>query len=191
MSDPIRSSSDHLRSAGPGGPAALAHAAGLYRVARRLTRRPEEAAAATVAAVVACAATGGQTPVNRSRAYAALWKALQQQWAGQPLGRQAPPRSPEDVLDAVSLDEAELERMMLSRLDASPEVDMALRQLPERERFVVLLVDVEDCTYEETAEALGADVAAVGPWLLDARVRLFASLSEFARRNSGVQALRS
>lgn len=190
MSEPIRTSSDHLRSVPPNAQAALAHAAGLYRVARRLTRRPEEAAAATAAAVVACA-SAERAPLSRSRAYGALWKALEQQWAGQPLTRKAPRRSPEDVLDAVTLDEAELERMMLSRLDASPDVDMALRQLPERERFVVLLVDVEDCSYEETAEALGADVAAVGPWLLAARVRLFASMAEFARRTGSSPVLRS
>jgi len=62
------------------------------------------------------------------------------------------------------------------------EVQAALESLPEEFRSVVLLVDVEDLTYEEAAAALGCPIGTVRSRLSRARKALFVSLQEYARR---------
>jgi RNA polymerase sigma-70 factor (ECF subfamily) len=58
----------------------------------------------------------------------------------------------------------------------------ALEGLPEESRSVVLLVDVEELTYEEAAAALGCPIGTVRSRLSRARKVLFVSLQEYARR---------
>jgi RNA polymerase sigma-70 factor, ECF subfamily len=58
----------------------------------------------------------------------------------------------------------------------------ALGRLPEDFRFVVLLVDVEGLTYEETAAALACPVGTVRSRLARARRALFVELSDYARK---------
>ncbi len=62
-----------------------------------------------------------------------------------------------------------------------PEVDRALRVLPEALRAVVLLVDVEQLSYEEAAAALGWPIDTVRSRLFRARKQLFAALQVYAR----------
>ncbi len=62
-----------------------------------------------------------------------------------------------------------------------PEVDRALRVLPEVLRAVVLLVDVEQLSYEEAAAALGWPIGTVRSRLFRARKQLFAALLAYAR----------
>ncbi|HEX9286662.1 MAG TPA: sigma-70 family RNA polymerase sigma factor [Thermoanaerobaculia bacterium] len=62
------------------------------------------------------------------------------------------------------------------------EVVAALERLPEESRSVVLLVDVEELTYEEAAAALGCPIGTVRSRLSRARKALFVSLQEYARR---------
>lgn len=62
----------------------------------------------------------------------------------------------------------------------SPEVERALRQLPEDFRVPLLLVDVEGLSYEEAASVLGCPVGTVGSRLYRARLALFAMLQEYA-----------
>jgi RNA polymerase sigma-70 factor (ECF subfamily) len=62
------------------------------------------------------------------------------------------------------------------------EVETAFEQLPENFRSVVLLVDVEELTYEEAAEALGCPVGTVRSRLSRARKALFVALQDHARR---------
>ncbi len=65
----------------------------------------------------------------------------------------------------------------------SPEVERALRQLPEDFRSPLLLVDVEGLSYEEAALVLGCAVGTVGSRLFRGRRLLFAMLQEYARQD--------
>ena len=65
---------------------------------------------------------------------------------------------------------------------SDPEVVAALDGLPEANRSVVLLVDVEELTYEEAAAALGCPVGTVRSRLFRARKQLFVTLQGPARK---------
>jgi RNA polymerase sigma-70 factor (ECF subfamily) len=62
------------------------------------------------------------------------------------------------------------------------EVEAAFARLPADFRAVVLMVDVEELTYEETAAALSCPVGTVRSRLFRARKLLAAALEEHARR---------
>jgi RNA polymerase sigma-70 factor (ECF subfamily) len=64
----------------------------------------------------------------------------------------------------------------------SPEVERALRQLPEDLRAPLLLVDIEGLSYEEAATALGCAVGTVGSRLFRGRKSLFVMLREYAHQ---------
>jgi RNA polymerase sigma-70 factor, ECF subfamily len=61
------------------------------------------------------------------------------------------------------------------------DVDGALKQLPEEFRTVILLVDVEEFSYEEAAAAMNCPVGTVRSRLFRARKLLYISLAEYAR----------
>ncbi len=60
-------------------------------------------------------------------------------------------------------------------------VDQALSELPESFRLAVLLVDVEEMSYEEAATVLHCPVGTVRSRLFRARKLLFVELQQFAR----------
>ena len=62
-----------------------------------------------------------------------------------------------------------------------PEVDRALRVLPEALRAAVLVVDVEQLSYEEAAGVLGWPIGTLRSRLFRARKQLFAALQAYAR----------
>ena len=62
------------------------------------------------------------------------------------------------------------------------EVEAAIAELPESFRATVLLVDVEELTYEETAAALDCPVGTVRSRLSRARKLLYVALHDAARR---------
>ena len=62
-----------------------------------------------------------------------------------------------------------------------PEVDAALGKLPEGFRAAVLLVDVEELSYEEAASVLGCPVGTLRSRLARARRMLFVELRDYAR----------
>ncbi len=64
----------------------------------------------------------------------------------------------------------------------SPEVERALAQVPEDFRTPLLLVDVEELSYEEAAAVLGCAVGTVGSRLFRGRKLLFAVLQDYARQ---------
>jgi RNA polymerase sigma-70 factor (ECF subfamily) len=64
----------------------------------------------------------------------------------------------------------------------SPEVERALRELPEQFRAPLLLVDIEGLSYEEAASVLGCPVGTVGSRLHRGRMSLFALLQEYAHQ---------
>jgi len=63
-----------------------------------------------------------------------------------------------------------------------PEVERALDALPDAFRAAVLLVDVEELTYEEAATVLNCPVGTLRSRLFRGRKLLMVSLSEFASR---------
>jgi RNA polymerase sigma-70 factor (ECF subfamily) len=74
-------------------------------------------------------------------------------------------------------DDAEL--ALLRQFDGSPHVDNALVQLPEEFRSAVVLVDLEELTYEEAASALGCPVGTLRSRLFRGRKRLFLALMDY------------
>jgi len=64
----------------------------------------------------------------------------------------------------------------------NPEVERALRQLPEDFRTPLLLVDVEGLSYEEAAAVLGCAVGTVGSRLFRGRKLLYVMLQEYAHQ---------
>jgi RNA polymerase sigma-70 factor (ECF subfamily) len=65
----------------------------------------------------------------------------------------------------------------------SPEIERALRRLPEDFRAPLLLVDVEGLSYEEAASALGCAVGTVGSRLFRGRKALFVMLQDYAHES--------
>lgn len=62
----------------------------------------------------------------------------------------------------------------------NPEVDQALRQLPDDFRLPILLVDVDGLSYDEAAETLQCPVGTIRSRLYRGRRLLFAALKEYA-----------
>lgn len=79
--------------------------------------------------------------------------------------------------------EAEWATLRAAKLDTcASEVKRALDQLPESFRAAVLLVDVEELTYEEAAAVLDCPVGTLRSRLFRGRRQLFDALREYARR---------
>jgi len=76
--------------------------------------------------------------------------------------------------------------MLLSRLVDS-EIADALRSLPEEYRSTLLLVDIEEMTYEEAAAALECPVGTIRSRLSRARRLLQAALATYARERGLVK----
>jgi len=70
----------------------------------------------------------------------------------------------------------------VSGVRVGPEVEEALRSLPEEFRAVVLLIDGHDMTYDEAAEVLSCPVGTVRSRLFRSRRRLASKLREYAAR---------
>ena len=71
--------------------------------------------------------------------------------------------------------------VMLSRIDLGPAISGALEQLSEPFRTAVLLVDVEDQSYEAAAEILGVPIGTVRSRLFRGRRMLQEMLFAYAR----------
>ena len=69
----------------------------------------------------------------------------------------------------------------------SPEIEVALRDLPEVFRTAVLLVDVQDLSYEEAARVVGCPVGTLRSRLFRGRRLLFLALHDYARRTGYVK----
>ena len=70
---------------------------------------------------------------------------------------------------------------------SSPQVNQALENLPEVFRSTVLLIDVEELTYQEAAEVLQCPLGTVRSRLFRARRMLFVALQEYAQRAGYVE----
>ena len=69
-----------------------------------------------------------------------------------------------------------------------PEVSEALDKLPEDFRAAVLLVDVEELTYEEAAGVMNCPVGTLRSRLFRARRMLFLELRDYARKTGFIRA---
>lgn len=67
------------------------------------------------------------------------------------------------------------------------EIEAALRGLPEAFRDAVLLIDVQELSYEEAAAALGCPVGTVRSRVFRGRRLLFTALEDYARRTGFVK----
>jgi RNA polymerase sigma-70 factor (ECF subfamily) len=70
---------------------------------------------------------------------------------------------------------------LFDRIDLGPAIERGLRGLPSEYQKVVILVDVEDCTYADASVALGIPVGTVRSRLFRARRLLQQALIEHAR----------
>jgi RNA polymerase sigma-70 factor (ECF subfamily) len=167
-------------------------APGLYRTARRLTRRTDEAVQVTRETILRASRAFDESAspaAARAWLFGLLWATLADLSASEPRNERPPDTPPFDrmMTRVMEGEEPDLDRVLLSRLDASPDVDIALRELSDRDRFALLAVDVEELSYEEAAQALSCPVEEVAQCLLAARAGLFSALFDYARRTSGVR----
>jgi RNA polymerase sigma-70 factor (ECF subfamily) len=84
--------------------------------------------------------------------------------------------------DAVSTEDALERRALLDpKLWASSEVNAALNRIPGTFRTLLLMVDVDDFTYEEAAASLQCPVGTVRSRLSRARKMLYVELRQYAQ----------
>lgn len=85
-------------------------------------------------------------------------------------------------IEAPAGPEDELDNAPEPGLRWSRDVEAALGALPDAFRAAVLLVDVEELSYEDAATALGCPVGTLRSRLFRGRRLLFAALHDYARR---------
>lgn len=166
---------------------ALPVSGALYRTAARLSRSPDDARDLVQETFLRAYRTfdSFQDGTNaKAWLFTILSSILANRWRAE---RRAPAEVQVDDLDAafgdaVAAGVPDAERALLERLDASPEIDAALRSLPDTHRAVVLMVDVEELSYEEAAAALDCPVGTVRSRLARGRKQLFLALRDYARR---------
>jgi RNA polymerase sigma-70 factor (ECF subfamily) len=156
-------------------PDALSHLDALYRLARWLTRDPDEAADLVQETYLrALKGAHGFTPGTNLRAW--LFQILRNTFYTmfKRKGREPELKDPE-LLERLPSQTAGPGR------DAGAGVDLqaALEQLPEEYRTVVLLADVENCTMAEAARVMGCPVGTVKSRLFRARALLRAQLRDY------------
>jgi RNA polymerase sigma-70 factor (ECF subfamily) len=157
----------------------------LYNTALRLTRREEDARDLLQETYLRAYRTySGFTPGTNCKAwlFTIMYSIFVNKYRKE---RREPP--------TISLDELE-ERfrrtLAADRRDqptgqrhwTDPEVETAIAELPESFRAALLLVDVEELSYEEAAAALECPVGTLRSRLFRARKLLSVSLREYARR---------
>ena len=169
---------------------AMPHARALHRTAQRLTSSVEDASDVVQETFLRAYRTFDNfRPGTNEKAwlFTILYSIMSNRW-----------QSARRVPDEVQVDDLEArfaaggtgegsngERALLERLGATPEIHRALEELPESYRAAVLLVDVEELTYEEASTVLACPIGTVRSRLARGRRLLFAALSEYAVR-SGV-----
>ncbi len=169
---------------------ALPFTRSLYNAARRLTRNPEDAGDLVQETYLRAYRTFlNFAPGTNCKAW--LFTILYSVFFNKYRKDQREP-------EAVSIEELEerFHRCLASEWDANRalnlnevavEVDEALNRLPEGFRSVVLLVDVEEMSYEEAAGILNCPVGTVRSRLFRARKLLFIELHQYALKKGYVQ----
>jgi RNA polymerase sigma-70 factor (ECF subfamily) len=161
---------------------------GVYNFALRLTRRPEDARDLVQETYLRAYRTFGNfRPGTNGKAW--LFTILYSVFVNKYRKQQREPAmvSVEELVDELPAasragDSPPFPVAAGSLTWAEPEVGAALRRLPENFRFAVLLVDVDELSYEEAASVLGCPVGTLRSRLFRARKFLSAELREYARR---------
>lgn len=171
---------------------ALPHAPALLRTARRNTPQPDDASDVVQETFLRAYRTfdSFQHGTNaKAWLFTILYSILANRW--QRAYRRPEELSADDVEARFGLALAskapDPEHALLDRLDASAEIEAALRGLPEAYRAAVLLVDVEELTYEEAATVLACPVGTVRSRLARGRKALFVALREYVNRTGALQ----
>jgi len=170
---------------------ALPFTKSLYNTALRLTRRPEDAGDLVQETCLRAYRTFHNfTPGTNCKAW--LFTILYSIFVNKYRKEQREP-------EAVSIDELEekFHRFLataewdphraLNPMEVGTEVEQALNLLPEEFRSTLLLVDVEEMTYEEAAVTLNCPVGTVRSRLFRARKLLFMELQQYALKRGYVQ----
>ena len=161
---------------------------GVYNFALRLTRKPEDARDLVQEAYLRAYRTFGNfRPGTNAKAW--LFTILYSVFVNKYRKEQREPAmvSVEELVDelpdaAQAPDSAAFPIAASSLAWAEPEVGAALRQLPESFRWAVLLVEVDELSYEEAASVLNCPVGTVRSRLFRARKSLSVALADYARR---------
>lgn len=95
--------------------------------------------------------------------------------------RREPDAVPLEAADQRSAESTNWAATLEPKMWASEEVHAALEQVPELLRAVLLMVDVDDMTYEEVAAAMGSPIGTVRSRLSRARRILSIALEVYAR----------
>ncbi len=164
----------------------------LYRTARRIAGRPDDASDLVQETFLRAYRTFAnfQDGTNaKAWLFTIMYSIASNQWRAD---RRAPIEVPVEEVErrfgaALASEAGDAEQLMLARLEASPEVDRALRDLPEAQRAAVVLVDVEELTYEEAATVLECPVGTVRSRLARGRKQLFVALADYARRTGALR----
>jgi RNA polymerase sigma-70 factor, ECF subfamily len=161
----------------------------VYRFALRLTRRPEDARDIVQDAYLRAFRTFGNfRPGTNAKAwlFTIVYSVFVNRWHKE---RRESGLSIEELEgefpQLLAAEDPATFRESLSTRPADwahPEVDSALQRLPEAFRSALLLVDVEELTYEEAAAALGCPVGTLRSRLFRARKALYVALRDFAAR---------
>ena len=164
---------------------AMPHARGLYRTALRAAGRAEDAHDLVQETFLRAYRTFDNfQPGTNEKAwlFTILYSIMSNRWR---TDRRAPAEVAVDDVDArfaaaLEAAGADAEQVLLDRLEAAPDPAGAGRTAGAY-RSVVLLVDVEDLTYEEASAALSCPVGTVRSRLARGRRLLFTALSGYAR----------
>jgi RNA polymerase sigma-70 factor (ECF subfamily) len=169
---------------------ALPFTSSLYNTALHLTHRPEDASDLVQETYLRAYRTFHNfVPGTNCKAW--LFTILYSVFVNQYRKEQREPK-------AVSIEELEENsRHFLTTAEWDPhwaqnpgevgtEVDQALNSLPESFRLAVLLVDVEEMSYEEAAAIMNCPMGTVRSRLFRARKQLFMELQQYARKKGFV-----
>lgn len=165
---------------------AVPHLAALHRTARRLARHEADAADLLQETFLRAFRTFGNFR-RGTNAKAWLFTILYSVFVNRYHRSRLEPESadPSD-LDArfAAVVEPAVGALTIEALRSAmaPEVDAALRSLAEPFRAAVLLVDVEELSYEEAAAAAGCPVGTLRSRLFRGRKALVVALADYARR---------
>lgn len=154
----------------------------LYRTARRLARSdPDGQDLVQETCLRAFRTFDGFTPGTNAKAW--LFTILYSVFINRTRrARHEPEPMPGDQIDARYAGHVEASVAAPVVQWTEPEVERALDALPDTFRAAVLLVDVEELTYEEAATVLTCPVGTVRSRLFRGRKLLMVSLAEFASR---------
>lgn len=169
---------------------ALPHLDRLHRAARRLVSHPQDAADLVQETYLRAYRTfSGFTPGTNSRAW--LFTILYSMFINAyHKRRRAPAEASLTELErrfeeALASPDWEAPLVALDQRGAwgtGPEVDAALVELPAEFRAAIVLVDIEEMSYEEAAAAMGCPLGTVRSRLARGRKLLAAQLQEYAAR---------